>query len=209
MKQERVILIPWSIFIIITIFLYGCGNSNGRITELRHFLLQAERQVPPSSTSVEGVLCIRPFRVASPFAGDQLVYRTDQVTFEADYYKRFMVPPGPMITDQSQKWLSQSGLFSNVVDAGSKADINYTLEGWIFALYGDFSEKDNKAVLEIQAVLFREIPGENKIIMDRTYKIQASVRSRQVSDLIAGMNDCLHQFLSQIETDMLEALHSE
>ncbi|MBN1816644.1 MAG: membrane integrity-associated transporter subunit PqiC [Sedimentisphaerales bacterium] len=184
--------------------LNGCSASNGRVNFPRHFLLQGERQAPASAVSGKGVLRIRPFRVSSPFAGDQLVYQTGDSAFEADYYKRFLVPPGPMITDQTQKWLSQSGLFSSVVDAGSNADSDYTLEGWIFALHGDFRENDIKAVLEIQAVLLQEASGDRKILLDRTYLMKAPVASRQVSDLIAGMNDCLRQFLSLLEADMAE-----
>jgi len=179
----------------------GCGNNTHRLPSNRHFILDIQRQAPVRNRH-QGVLRIRVFRAAQPFATDQLVYRVGRELFEIDYQKQFVAPPEAMFTEETRQWLASAGLFADVVGAGSLAGITHTLEGYVAAMYGDYTDPAAaRAVLEIQFVLLRETRGRNPVVFDKTYRAQVPVTGPRAEDLVAAMNQALAQILTDLETD--------
>ena len=56
-------------------------------------------------------------RVAAAFAGNALVYRTDDVTFTSDPYQAFIADPPAMLGNQMAAWLDRAGPFKAVTAA--------------------------------------------------------------------------------------------
>ena len=77
-------------------------------------------------------------RVAAAFAGNALVYRTDDVTFTSDPYQAFIADPPAMLGNQMAAWLDRAGPFKAVTQPDSALSANYVLEVSVTELYGDF-----------------------------------------------------------------------
>ncbi len=187
---------------MIALSLAGCASNTLQAPRNRHFVLDVERTAPPH-TRHEGTLCVRMFRVAEPFATDQLVYRVSKTLFEIDYHKQFVTPPEAMLTAEIRQWMAAAGLFAHVVDPSSRAEITHTLEGRVVAMYGDYVVADAPhAVLEMQLVLVRETRGRNPVVFDRTYKARTPISGNEADHLIAAMNDALRKILTDFETEL-------
>ena len=191
--------------------LAGCASNTLQAPRNRHFVLDVERTAAPH-TRQEGTLCVRMFRVAEPFATDQLVYRVSETLFEIDYHKQFVTPPEAMLTAEVRQWMAAAGLFAHVVDPSSRAEITHTLEGRVVAMYGDYVVADAPhAMLEMQFVLVRETRGRNPVVFDRTYTARTPISGAQADHLIAALNAALREILSDFETDLdgeWERLHA-
>lgn len=186
----------------VVLSLMGCTNNAQRMPQNRHFGLEVKREGPPRTRN-EGVLRVRTFRVAEPFATDQLVYRVGESLFEIDYYKQFVAPPEAMLTQEARRWLAAAGLFADVVDPSSRADISHTLEAHVGAMYGDYSAVNTpQAVLEMQFILVHETPGRNRVVFDKMYRARTPVSSTKAEDLIQSLNQSLHEVLTNLEADL-------
>lgn len=77
-------------------------------------------------------------RVVAAFAGNALVYRTDDVQFTSDSYQAFIADPAAMLGSQMAVWLDRAGPFKGVAQPGSARPAPYVLEATVTELYGDF-----------------------------------------------------------------------
>jgi len=177
-------------FVAMTLVVYVAGcNQNSRIIQ-NQYLLEATGISGEPKTPGQGVLKIRYFSISSPFETHEFVYRKDKSRYVSDFYNRFLSPPAYLITDQTRLWLSQSGVFANVVDAYSSADYDYTLEGDIQAVYGDHrSPTEPNAVMEIEFFLIE-------------YRSIQPTKDHSAAALVEGFNACLADILTGLEADL-------
>ena len=77
------------------------------------------------STTLE----VRPVRVSPAYQGTGFVYRREELRYETDYYNEFFTSPGAMVTQEVREWLTDSGLFSLVLDNPSDLQTAYLVEG--------------------------------------------------------------------------------
>jgi len=190
-------------FVAMTLVVYVAGcNQNSRIMQ-NQYLLEATGISGEPKTPGQGVLKIRYFSISSPFETHEFVYRKDKSRYVSDFYNRFLSPPAYLITDQTRLWLSQSGVFANVVDAYSSADYDYTLEGDIQAVYGDHrSPTEPNAVMEIEFFLIDEHAKRDVIIFSRKYRSVQPTKDHSAAALVEGFNACLADILTGLEADL-------
>ena len=154
-------------------------------------------------------LKVRRFRVSDTFSGNQLIYRTGAMTYDPDFYNKFLALPGSMITDQAIRWLSDSGIFAHVVDTGSEIEDDLLLEGNIQGIYGDYSDPDHAlAVIEIRIHVMDTTGVENSVVFHKSYKAEATLdsngpdRINGTDELVRGLNLCLENILTELEGDL-------
>ncbi len=194
---------------VVLCFVSGCSVPGSNLGGAQHFVLGAERSGSAAEGIDKGVLRIRSFRISSPFSSNQLVYRTGKVSYEADYYKRFLVPPGSMITEQLQNWLIDSGVFRNVVGASSRVESDYSMEGRIFGIYGDYRDPRHPwAMMGMQIIIVDEADAANSVRFNKTYNQALPVPSISAADLVVGFNKCLENIFTELEKD-LRQMNSE
>ena len=205
MNRHETGFIKICIVALIAIILSGCIES--AVSAKRQYLLEASRPDSESVLPGKGVVKVRRFRVASAFEGNSLVYRTGKVDFESDFYNEFLSSPGSVITEQARRWLGGSGIFTNVVDTGSRLSSDFVLEANVNALYGDFTSKSEpKAVLEIQFFLINTSGAVSKIAFSKTYKATKPLESRKPAVLVSGLNICIENILQAFEDDLQQLL---
>ena len=106
----------------------GCDNAS--IIEKQHqYMLDAPRVADGPQAQGKGVLKVRRFTVSSHFETQEFVYRKSNSEYASDFYNRFLAPPAAIITQEARQWLSESGVFADVIDSFSIADYDYMLEG--------------------------------------------------------------------------------
>ncbi|MCK4958126.1 MAG: membrane integrity-associated transporter subunit PqiC [Planctomycetes bacterium] len=187
----------------------GCATQQQSGNTERFFVLEVYRPGQAMSGLKPHVLKVRRFRVSDTFSGNQLIYRTGAMTYEPDFYNKFLASPGSMITDQIIRWLSDSGIFAHVTDTGSETEDNLLLEGNIQSIYGDYSDpKNNLAVIEIRIHAMDTTGAKNTVIFHKTYKASATLKSISPSqingtaELVKGLNLCLKNIFTEIEGDL-------
>lgn len=199
--KRRSAFIP--VIISILFVLAGCSNSTEVVKINSGLVLSADRQEGTDVTRPKGTCKIRFFRISSTFETNYLMYKVKDYSYQADYYNRFLVSPASMITEQTQKWLIESGIFRNVLDDSSRADSQYLLEGKIKSLYTDFIDADKfSAVIEINFVLIETKGVSSSIVLDKSYKAVTDLSSANIAEIINAMNLSLEKVLTSFEEDL-------
>ena len=186
--------------------LCGCGPQGASYNK-RYFILDTARADGPAGTNGKFILDVRRFTIDTAFESKGLVYRKGQLEHESDFYNEFLISPAVMITEKTRTWLSQSGLFTRVLDPGSRTEPTHTLEGNITALYGDFRAKSApKAVMEIRVFLIAERAQEGSIVLGKTYRTSLGVKSQDAKGLVEAFSQCLEIILTSLEKDLAESV---
>jgi cholesterol transport system auxiliary component len=199
-KTLRVIFIG---NMVLNFLMTGCVNVDRVYPEKQFFVLNASRNEKTSASKSDAVLKIQRFHVASRFEGNGFVYRRGDLKYESDFYNEFLISPGVMITEEVNKWLTQSGLFQHVMSASSLVDPTFYLEGVVSALYGDYrSNHSPEAILEVQFFLIRNVSARPVVVFEKTYRQEAALKEKSPAALAEGWSRSLEHILSQFEADL-------
>ena len=187
-------------YLLVGAFCIGCDSHDGRRYS---YLLDVDRQGARLSLGSGKTVTVHGFAVSPRFKDKALVYRTDQLRYESDYYNEFLTWPGELITEQVREWLERTGLFGHVLKPGDAPESAYFLKGNVKALYGDFTGKaEPKAVMAVQFLLIEVSEDRHEIVYDKTHEASASVESKSAEKLVEGYSECLGQILTGLEQDL-------
>lgn len=179
----------------------GCSTHSSK--ERQQYILEAVRSGQSLRPVVDGTLEVHRFSVDAAFTARNLVYRLGRFEYETDAYRQFLIAPGTMITEQTRAWLADSGLFQRVVPAGSRIAPDYTLEGNVTALYGDFSDESAPAaVMEMRLFLLDNSGGTEKVAFAQTYHAATPVSDRTTEVFVEALNRSLVDILGRLESDL-------
>ena len=188
---------------VLNFLLTGCVNVDRRYPEKQFFVLDASRNEKPLPSTSDAVLKIQRFHVASQFEGKGFVYRRGDLTYETDFYNQFLISPGVMITEEVNKWLTQSDLFQRVISFSSLIEPTFYLEGVVSALYGDYrSNHSPEAILEVQFFLVRNISARPVAVFEKTYRQKTVLKEKSPAALAEGWSRSLEYMLSQFIADL-------
>jgi cholesterol transport system auxiliary component len=183
----------------------GCGQGTTAVQE--HYIVEASRKATPIAASIDATLEVRRLTVDAAFASKNLIYRTGQFKYEPDFYREFLISPSAMITEQTRRWLADSGLFKQVLPTGSQIEPMYTLEGTISALYGDFrDESAPQAVLEIRYFLVDHKTPEGAVVFWHSYRAANPISSKTVQAFMDALSQALAEILTRLEADLQTTL---
>jgi uncharacterized lipoprotein YmbA len=177
----------------------GPGQEDPR----SYFLLDAQRGGIKEPAKNPIILTVRPFLLSPGFDKHELVYRTGVSKYETDYYNRFVTDVGSQVSEQTRKWLSQSGLFGQVLPLGTSADATHLLEGNISKLYGDFrSNTDGEAVMEMEFFFVDVRMRKPIVVLSGTFDSRRKILDSKAESIVAAYDSCLGQILSELEAEL-------
>ncbi len=189
---------------------FACGCGTQRAYDYRYFVLSVDHEAAAGATTRADILKIRNFRISDRYNRTELTYRTAEMSIESDYYRRYIVPPESLVTEETRRWLQAGHVFSQVLDATSRATAQFSLEGNVSALYGDFrpelSPGSYKAVMEIQFVLIDERKADNTVVFHQSYRSEQPLSRPATDELIQGLNLALKDILTRMESDLKKTL---
>ena len=198
MIKQSILL--FSFWVLLFLILTGCATLEKNYPERNYYILSVSNNNHKSSSDSGTILEIRGFETSPSFGSREFVYKIGDLSYVSDFYNQFFRPPGQLITEQVRKWFSESGLFKNVVDPSNNVEPDYTLEGNVSELYGDFrSSNTPKAVLGIQFFL---ISKNSKILFQNNYREEIVLNSNSPQDLANGWNEALEQILTALAGDL-------
>ena len=167
--------------------------------------------VPASGTTnaltAQRVLGLRSLQIAAPFAGRELVYRTDEFSYVRDPYAEFLELPADELVAPIREWFRGSGHFLAVVESGSALKPDTLMEINIRQLYGDFRQLSHPlAILTLQATFFEATNGMAAgVIFQREYSRQIPLGAPSAAALMKGWDQGLAEILSEISVDLQSA----
>ncbi|HVE41424.1 MAG TPA: hypothetical protein VNM14_16135 [Planctomycetota bacterium] len=181
----------------------GCvGALKSEYPERRVYTLSAERPGSAAAPAKDGVLRVRRFTASKLSEGNELVSRTGEAEYETDFYNAFFAPPAAQLTEQAQRWLGASGLFSAVVGTGSTIPESHVLEGNLIALYYDDREKHDSALLEMQFLLVRVSSDPSVVLFQKVYKSSEAAAPGSKEAAVKAWNVGLQKILAELEADL-------
>jgi ABC-type uncharacterized transport system auxiliary subunit len=163
---------------------------------------------PPTTSGSAGagdrVLGIRSLRIAPPFDGRSLVYRTGEFSYVRDPYAEFLDPPEEEMMAPVRGWLSKAGGFSDVVDAGSALKPNTVVEISVTELYGDFRRSERPcAVATMHLVFFEARNGApTKPILQQEYSRSIPLTAPSAAALMEGWNQAFGGIFADVASDL-------
>jgi cholesterol transport system auxiliary component len=188
--------------------LAGCSFKKAHVAK-ETFLIEASRVGDGLRGEFGSVLRVRAFNVTSPFETKNFVYRESERGYVTDFYRQFLVAPRSMLSEVARQWLAESGLFGVVLDAASRVEPTYTLEGNVTGLYGDYRDSEApEAVLRLHLYLLEETLDGPRVRFHRGYEASVPLEGRGAEDLVRGWCRGLAQILMAFEGDVasLEAV---
>jgi len=180
----------------------GCvGALKSDYPERRYYTLAAQRPGDAAAPSKDGVLRIRRFTASKASEGSELVTRKGESEYETDFYNAFFVPPAAQLTEQTQRWLGASGLFSAIVGTGSSLPETHVLEGNLVALYADRRDSAS-AVMELQFMLLKVSSDPSAVLFQKSYRETIVVTGDGPGAVVTGWNGALAKILASFEKDL-------
>ena len=185
-----------------TLLTTGCvGALKSDYPERRYYTLSAQRPGDAAAPAKEAVLRVRRFTASKVSEGSELVTRKGESEYETDFYNAFFVPPSTQLTEQTQRWLGSSGLFSAVVGTGSSLPETHVLEGNLVALYADRRESAS-AVMEMQFMLLKVSSDPSSVLFQKSYRQSVAISGEGSEAVVAAWNGALGKILTSFEKDL-------
>jgi len=142
-------------------------------------------------------------RVAPSFAGQELVYRLDDVRFASDFYNKLIAPPGTMLGTRMGQWLDRWGPFRVATQPGAAAPATYVLDAVFTDLYGDFRPGQKPAaVMSVQFYLLDVSSSGSKTLLARSLGRRIELSQASGAELVRGYGIALTEILTEMSADM-------
>jgi len=144
--------------------------------------------------------------VAAPFRGRTFVSREGDLRYESDFYNEFLVPPATMIGELTGRALERAKAFALVAPAGSIADADWLLDGFVTSLYVDARDPAKMAAeVEITYYLFRADAGGGMPVWTQTYRQRVPLSATTAPAYAAALNTALAQIFADLARDLSAA----
>jgi len=191
----------------------SCVKLEQKPLDKRFYALEVARPGASGSAfafATPDTLLVRRLQVSPRVSGRELVYRTGESAWTADFYNLFFVIPADMLTQDLRAWLRDAGLFANVVDPSSLILPGYILEGNVSGLHGDFAPANGKgpaqAVAEVQFLLLKNTEGVRNVVMTRDIRKTVPLAANTPAALVRALRQAVIEVNAELEVAIREAL---
>jgi ABC-type uncharacterized transport system auxiliary subunit len=193
-----------SILAILAAVLALCGCLSRPPLHKQTFTFGPSPTASGDTVAGDRVLGVRSLRIAPPFDGRSLVYRTGEFSYVRDPYAEFLDPPEEEMMASARGWLSRAGGFSDVVDAGSALKPDTIVEISVTQFYGDFRRSEHPcAVVTMHMVFFEARNGvPAKPILQQDYSRRIPVAAPSAAALMEGWNQAFGGIFAEAASDL-------
>lgn len=168
--------------------------------------VQRPKKKPAKTSNL--ILMIEPFTIDPEFRTRCIVCKKSAIGFEADLHKEVLSLPSQMMTEQTYKWMCNSGLFANVIKASSTVNETHLLKGHIDKAYLDTFSGD-KPFSQIETTISLVKRGKpQEVVFSKPYTSTETMVSDNVDDYFNAVNTGVTKILKQLEGDLAEYLNT-
>ena len=115
--------------VVCGVLLPGCVHLKKSFPDIKTYGLDAGSGEHAVYTGPVISVRLNPISSVSQFADGHLIYRTDEIRYESDFYNQLMASPAVMIKDQAQVRLKESPAIEFVLLADVAANPYYLIDG--------------------------------------------------------------------------------
>jgi ABC-type uncharacterized transport system auxiliary subunit len=185
-------------------FISACSGSSSKDEDMpRYYVVEVDRGAIADTFAENRVLYLHPVKFTSQFKQRDIVFKVGENEYQSQYPHQFYNDPEDIFTDQLQRWLQKSGLFTQVVTTDiSQADM--VLETAVTALYGDARQAFTPAaVLEMQFFLSSENETGEKIALFQTgLRVDVDIESTTPANVVKGWKEGAQELFWTVEDDL-------
>ena len=194
-----------SLCLLLAVMLAACSALQRESPVRQTFLLDPPLP-PPVAEAQQATLRVGRVEVAAPFRGKNFVYRTADLRYESDFYVEFIVPPGPMLAEQTARALVQARPFTAVAGPGNATDAQWTLDGFASAIYADYRDKMKPAAeLDVTYYLTSPANAEQTPRWTREYRQRVAMREATPQAYAEALNQAFGTILADLARDLAAA----
>lgn len=189
--------------IIFSILIFGCAKLDQDYPQRNYYIIDIERTRDKSDKMFNKTLEISKFNISPKFSGREFIYKTAESKYTSDFYNQFFKTPVSIINAETYEWLTESGLFKDVIDRTIPVEPDYLLNANITEIYIDLTLSGGaRSVLSIQFFISEESSLDSKIIFSRNYEEEVTVKSISPDNFMKGWNQALEKILNNLEKDL-------
>lgn len=183
--------------------LAGCSLT--REAPVKQIYLIDPALPPAAATAHPGALRVGLVRVAAPYRGKNIVVREGDFHYQNDFYVEFLVPPGPMLTEQTTRALSAAKVFTRVAPPGADSEADYVLDGFVSELYDDVHSGTPAAVVAVTFYLRRADDASKAPFWSKEYRQRETVSSSSTEAFAAALNQAFGTIFADLSQDLAAA----
>ncbi|MGD9764040.1 MAG: ABC-type transport auxiliary lipoprotein family protein [Candidatus Binatia bacterium] len=163
---------------------------------------------PPAPVTAPFTLRVIPFGTAATYDRPGFIYRTATYDFGIDFYNRWAVAPGSMLTDLVARDIAAAQLVRAVLQAPSAIPTDYELHGEI----EEFEERDTgggAAHLRMRAFLV-QVPrtGPRTVVVNEIIEIDEPCRPGDPESFTAAMSRAAQRASEMLRAHIAQALEA-
>ena len=183
--------LAWSALVLM--FLTGCIAGGKAPIIIDQYILEYQSPVLEGLAPLNDIVHVGRFSVAQAFNTPMMVYRTKPYEYYVDYYNRWRVNPGDIVTDYLLRDLKNAGLFKAVFSYRDSEDARFYIQGGV----EDFLEiKEggvSQAVLTVHISLLDMTQKEitQKVIFQKRYHHIQPLEDDSAAALAKGMSQAM------------------
>jgi cholesterol transport system auxiliary component len=151
--------------------------------------------LPPRRNGM--VLLVRTIGAAPELEARGLQWLRPDGSVHVDYYEQWAVPPAQAVDDDLRQWLAASGIYTAVLEPGSRLRADLVLEAELDAFVADLPAGVARAALAV--VLMDERTSPARVLLQQTFSATAKLASDNIPDLVEALRAALRDVLEQVE----------
>lgn len=190
----------------------GCLSSGAKVPPVQHYELNAWRPaaLPNAGHAADAVLRVGPFRAAPEVARAGINVLPGPSRREASDRYQFIASPEALVAGQTRRWISASGLFAGVEDAGAAAHSRYVLDGLLTEIGADLRDRSApKAILALEVMLLDSSTMARAPLWQRAYREAVPLQEVSAEAIVKGIDAALEKVLAALESDLRTALQAQ
>ncbi|WVH09632.1 MAG: hypothetical protein EoVTN8_1058 [Fluviibacter phosphoraccumulans EoVTN8] len=187
----------WLLSALSTLLLGACLLSRPN-PDQSSWLVMPERTVAPRANPVKMHLKMGSFSANAPYDSKSLVYRMSDNKYEKDFYNVYLIYPRDMVANATQKWLTQSNAFTQIIEQPTTFFPMYQLQGVVDEFYGDYRDQPT-AVVTIQFYASASFNSKNGLFSTPRISKRVALKDKSTRALITGQQQALTEVLQELE----------
>ena len=186
---------------VVTIFASSCGQLKRKYPARNFYTLEISQLENVESHGKEYLKVVR-VRVNPDYYRQDFNYKISDIQFENDYYNQFYKSVDVIVFAELYNWMSNSGLFKQVLSPNSIIETNYYLYANIVDIYADFTGPTPKSVLNMQFFLIDESGAQPELTYTNVYRQDVALADSLPPAIVEGWSTGLKNIFTDFQKDL-------